>query len=129
MAFSVKPTWIKLATRSSNGTYVVTNLAGISSDGCLDGSLGSKSFGWVTSIRSSLLVVDTSNKRTRKIVVATGETTTLAGDGTEGNSVGSGLQAKFGTSLPSGVDWNHVNQTKVAVTDRGNNQFKILTFV
>ena len=107
----------------------MTNFAGISSAGCSDGSLGSESFGLVTGISSSFLVADTGNKRIRKIVVATGETTTLAGDGTEGNCFGSGLQAKFGTSLQSGVDWNHVNQTKVAVTDRGNNQIKILTFV
>ena len=71
-------------------------------------------------------MADSQNGRIHKILVATGETTTLAGDDTDGNIVGPGLQAKFGEGSPRGVDWNHADPTKVAVALRGgdNNQDK-----
>lgn len=65
---------------------------------------------------SNLYVADTANNRIRKVVIATGEVTTLAGWETEGSQDGSGTEALF--SQPFGIA---VDGRNLYVADSGNN--------
>ena len=65
--------------------------------GYVDGSHSDVRFNMTSAVSfspnsSQILVTDTYNSVIHKIVVATGETTTLAGNGTNGNSVGPGFK-------------------------------------
>jgi len=61
-------------------------------------------------------VADASNNMIRKIVIATGVVTTLAGSTTSGTTNGTGTAAKF--SAPAGVTTDGLS---VYVADTGNN--------
>jgi len=79
-------------------TGVVTTLAGSGVQGSSDGTgLGAtfSTLGGITTDRTNLFVVDTGNNKIRKIVIATGVVSTLAGSGAAGASDGAGLSATF----------------------------------
>jgi hypothetical protein len=86
-------------------TGVVTTLAGNGTDGFVDGTGTAARFtnpgGLAFDGVGNLYVADQNNKRIRKIVLATGEVTTIAGDGTTGTANGQGTTAKF--TAPVGV--------------------------
>jgi PKD repeat protein len=104
-------------------TGEVTTLAGLAeSRGSADGIGGAARFNWPTGVAADSLgnvyVADTSNSTIRKIVVATGEVTTVAGL-TEwlGDVDGTGSQARF--AQPSGVAAD--DSGNVFIADTSNN--------
>ncbi len=91
-------------------TGVVTTLAGSASEGSADGTGTAASFNYLSGITSdgtSLYVVDTHNHKIRKIVIATGVVTTLAGSGSEGGTDGTGSAASF--NYPVGITSDGTN--------------------
>lgn len=100
-------------------TGEVTTLVGTAGvSGSTDGT-GSAAFFFspqaVTMDEASLYVADTANRTIRKIIIATGEVTTLAGAaGAAGSTDGSGTAARFGA--PYGII---ADGTSLYVTDRG----------
>ena len=101
-------------------TGVVTTLAGSSGvSGYLDGTGAAARFNQpvgITTDGENLYVADQQNHRIRKVVIATGVVTTLAGSGNPGSLDGAGTAAEF--NLPDGLtndgiklyttDFNHV---------------------
>ncbi|MDQ1362530.1 MAG: hypothetical protein QG652_390, partial [Pseudomonadota bacterium] len=88
------------------GSKVVTTLAG-SAAGSADGTGTAASFNGPTGITTDgthLYVADTNSNKIRKIVIATGEVTTLAGSGVSGATNGSGTSALF--TNPKGIVTN-----------------------
>ena len=86
----------------TNGT--VTTVAGSGVPGFADGTGTAAKFSSPAGIVASngmLFVADTGNRRIRKIDVATGVVTTLAGNGALGNADGSGASAAFAN--PTGL--------------------------
>ncbi|MBI5102442.1 MAG: Ig-like domain-containing protein, partial [Nitrospirae bacterium] len=79
-------------------TGVVTTLAGTGTAGATDGTGTAASF-WephfITTDGTNLFVSDYGNHKIRKIVIATGVVTTLAGSGTSGATDGTGTAASF----------------------------------
>lgn len=76
----------------------VTTLAGSGKEGAVDGIGAAALFNHpigVTTDGSNLYVSDYSNHKIRKIVIATGEVTTLAGSGSSGAADGVGSAASF----------------------------------
>lgn len=91
-------------------TGVVTTLAGTGSFGSRDGNGTAASFDRPTGIATdgtNLYIGDTSNHRVRKVVIATGEVTTLAGSGATGSSDGAGSDATF--QGPTGITTDGAN--------------------
>jgi sugar lactone lactonase YvrE len=79
-------------------TGVVTTLAGSNSSGSADGTGAAASFSsprGITTDSTHLYVTDTSSHKIRKIVIATGVVTTLAGSGLRGSADGVGAAASF----------------------------------
>ncbi|MBA4381521.1 MAG: hypothetical protein C0406_03050 [Sideroxydans sp.] len=92
-----------------NLTTAVTTLAG-SAVGYADGSGSLAQFNFpygVTTDGSNLYVADFSNNRIRKIVIATGAVSTLAGNGFPGSTDGIGAAAQF--SHPTGITTDGTN--------------------
>ncbi len=101
-------------------TGVVTTLAGNGS-GNADGTGTAATFNQPTGVTTdgtNLYVADQSNHRIRKIVIATGVVTTLAGNGS-GNADGTGTAATF--ILPTGVT---TDGTNLYVTDYANHRIR-----
>lgn len=100
----------------------VSTLAGTANPGA-DGIGAAARFslpGGVASDGANLYVADTSNNTIRKIVIATGVVTTLAGQvGVTGAADGTGAAATF--SGPTGVA---TDGTNVYVADAGNNKIR-----
>ena len=101
-------------------TGVVTTLAGGGSGTSTDGTGTTASFNrpqGITSDGTNLFVSDTNSHKIRKIVIATGVVTTLAGSGTQGSTDhGTGTSASFywplgitsdGTNLYVADTYNH----------------------
>ena len=85
-------------------TGVVTTLAGSGKAGAVDGTGTSASFNMpsgITTDGSNLYVADISNNKIRKIVIASGVVTTLAGSGAEGAVDGPATAASF--NHPNGI--------------------------
>jgi|JI10StandDraft_1071094.scaffolds.fasta_scaffold90476_2 hypothetical protein len=101
-------------------TGVVTTLAGNgvgNADGTGTAALFNNPYG-LTSDGTNLFVADTSNHRIRKIVIATGVVTTLAGNGI-GNTNGTGTAALF--SNPKGITNDGTN---LFVADQSNHRIR-----
>ncbi|MBC7618629.1 MAG: IPT/TIG domain-containing protein [Candidatus Saccharibacteria bacterium] len=80
-------------------TGVVTTLAGQSLPGAADGTGTAAQFRDpydVTTDGTNLFVADSVNRSVRKVVIATGVVTTLAGSGASGSADGTGAAASFG---------------------------------
>ncbi len=100
-------------------TGQVTTLAGSGIAGFANGAGTSASFNFPDGIASdgtNLYVADTGNNAVRKIVIATGQVTTLAGSGTAGFTNGAGNSASFNS--PDGIASDGTN---LFVADTGNN--------
>ncbi len=101
-------------------TGAVTTLAGTPgraghADGTGAAALFSSPWG-ITTDGTNLYVADAHNRTIRKVVIATGEVTTLAGTPlATGSEDGTGAAARFG--LPTGITTDGVN---LYVTDTGN---------
>ncbi len=106
-------------TSGSPGVRVST-LAG-STAGYADGTGAAAQFnppvGVACDGSGNLFVSDYGNRRIRKIVVATGAVSTLAGSGTAGNADGIGTAAQFNT--PNGLAYD--GNGNLFVADPGNN--------
>ncbi|MBT6585818.1 MAG: hypothetical protein HON77_16080, partial [Gammaproteobacteria bacterium] len=79
-------------------TGEVSTFAGSGVQGSEDGTGTSASFklpAGITTDGTNLYVMDTNNHKIRKIVISTGEVTTLAGSGEIGSSDGTGTSASF----------------------------------
>jgi len=103
-------------------TGVVTTLAGSTASGSADGTGTAASFNapfGLASDGTNLYVADTSNNMIRKIVIATGVVTTLAGSTTSGSADGTGTAASF--NGPAGVA---TDGTNLYVADTSNNMIR-----
>lgn len=105
-------------------TGVVTTLAGVPGpDGSANGTGTAARFAWPRDIATDgiyLYVSDYRNNTIRKIVIATGSVTTLAGTaGVSGFADGAGSSAEF--SGPSGIV---TDGTNLYVSDMGNNTIR-----
>jgi len=106
------------------GTGEVTTLAGTAgSSGSEDGTDTAARFYYpegITTDGTSLYVADTYNHIIRKIVIGTGEVTTLAGiAGSRGSEDGTGADARF--NCPSDIA---TDGTSLYVADTGNNTIR-----
>ena len=103
-------------------TGLVTTLAGTAANGCLDaiGTAASfnKPFGIATD-GSNLYVSDCGNNKIRKINIATGEVTTLAGSGASGSFDGVGTRASFAN--PNGLT---IDKGNLYVADTRNSKIR-----
>jgi DNA-binding beta-propeller fold protein YncE len=108
-------------------TAAVSTLAGSSAVGHADGLGSLASFNEPRGIAvdptgTNLYVSDMSNHSIRKVVVATGEVTTIAGDLVSGSSDGVGPKASFNN--PSGLA---TDGTMLYVADTSNNEIRTVT--
>jgi len=107
---------------------VVTTIAGSSTGtgGFKDGT-GSDALFWgpegitIDPTGTNLYVTDTGNYRIRKIAIATGVVTTLAGSSTAGSSDGTGTAASF--RCPKGIVIDPTG-TNLYVVDRNNHEIR-----
>ena len=105
---------------------IVRTLAGprITDAGYADGiGTAAKFFypnGIIADGNGNLFVADMANHRIRKIVIATGEVTTIAGSSVSGNEDGVGAAARF--KSPTGITIDHAGNLYVA--DYGNNRIR-----
>jgi hypothetical protein len=105
-------------------TGVVSTLAGTAGvSGSADGAGATASFSWpngITTDGSNLFVTDAGANTLRKIVIATGMVTTMAGKaGVAGAADGTGTAASF--SMPAGITTDSVN---LFVTDAENHTIR-----
>lgn len=103
-------------------TGAVTTLAGSATPGAVDASGSAATFltpKGITTDGSNLYVVDTNNRKIRKIVIATGAVTTLAGTGASGAVDATGIAASF--NLPIGIT---TDGTNLYVADTINNKIR-----
>jgi len=104
------------------GNITVTTLAGSGEQGSGDGAATSATFDGpfgVATDGTNLYVADQNNNKIRKVVMATGAVTTLAGSGTAGADEGTGIAATF--NRPAGVA---TDGTNLYVADSGNNKIR-----
>jgi DNA-binding beta-propeller fold protein YncE len=105
-------------------TGVVTTLAGSTTSGHADGTGSAASFAYPKGIATdgaNLYVADTYNNEIRKIVIATGVVTTLAGSTTSGHADGTGSAAGF--YYPEGIT---TDGTNLYVTDSFNYTIRVI---
>jgi hypothetical protein len=103
-------------------TGVVTTLAGGGSGTSTDGTGTSASFNnprGITTDGTNLYVADVNNNKIRKIVIATGVVTTLAGGGSGTSTDGTGTSASFNN--PQGITNDGTN---LYVSDTNNNKIR-----
>lgn len=101
---------------------VVTTLAGSGAIGAVDGTGVAASFYYPVGITTdgiNLYVADFNNHNIRKIVIATGAVTTLAGTGVAGSVDGTGTAASF--NKPSGLT---TDGTSLYVADRASQKIR-----
>jgi hypothetical protein len=100
----------------------VTTFAGMRDDGFSDGLGTAAKFSSPCSMATdgaNLYVADRANHMIRKVVIATGEVTTLAGSTTAGHADGVGNAARFNN--PIGIA---INGSDLYVADTGNNMIR-----
>jgi sugar lactone lactonase YvrE len=111
------------SSTSSSGATVTTFAGTAGSQGSSDGTGTAALFNSpsaITSDGTNLYVADSGNHTIRKIVIATGAVTTLAGTaGTSGSSDGTGTAALFNS--PSGIT---TEGTNLYVADSGNHTIR-----
>lgn len=103
--------------RIESATGEITALAGSGSKGARNGMGSIASFDYPMGIAldaGNLYVADTNNNSIRRIIIATGEVTTLAGSGMLGSTNGNGVMASFNT--PMGIS-THGGNLYVADSD------------
>lgn len=103
-------------------TGVVSTLAGSGSAGAADGISTAASFNFPSSVAidgTYLYIADSSNNKIRKIEIATGTVTTIAGSGSAGSDDGVNAGAKFNN--PVGIT---TDGYVLYVTDRENNTIR-----
>lgn len=105
-------------------TTAVSTIAGSGAPGATDNSVGTLATFWapdgITSDGLSLYVADVKNQKIRKIVIASGQVSTLAGSGVPGSSDNTtGTLATF--NFPRGVTTDGRN---LYVADSGNNTIR-----
>jgi len=101
---------------------MVTTLVGSTTAGSANGTGSAASFfqPWgITTDGTNLYVADAFNNEIRKIVIATGVVTTLAGSTTSGSANGTGSTASFYS--PMGIT---TDGTNLYVVDTGNNEIR-----
>jgi len=99
-----------------------TTLAGSDKPGAADGKGSASSFNLPTGIATdgtNLYIADTANHKIRQLAIATGVVTTLAGNGTQGATDGTGTSASFNS--PTGIA---TDGTNLYVADKGNNKIR-----
>ncbi len=105
-------------------TGVVITLAGSGLEGSADGVGVAASFKFPSDLTTDgtyLYVSDSGNRKIRKIAMATGVVTTLAGSGLSGETDGIGADASF--SYMSGITTDGVH---LYVADSGNNKIRMI---
>jgi hypothetical protein len=103
-------------------TAVVTTLAGTGKAGAADGAGAAASFAQpngITTDGTSLYIVDSGNNKVRKLVIASGLASTLAGSGSAGAVDGAAAAASFNT--PAGIT---SDGTYLYVGDSGNQKIR-----
>lgn len=103
-------------------TSVVTTLAGSGAAGTMNGTGTAASFYspyGITTDGINLYVTEVNNIKVRKIAIATGVVTTMAGSGTIGSIDGAGTAASF--NFPAGIT---TDGTNLYVVDSGNNKVR-----
>lgn len=103
----------------------VSTFVGSSTNGSADGTGSAASF-WnpqgITTDGTSLYVADSNNNTVRRVVIATGVVSTLAGSpGLSGSTDGTGATARF--SSPFGIT---TDGTNLYVTDSGNHTIRMI---
>jgi hypothetical protein len=73
----------------------------------------------------NLYIADTQNHRVRKIVIADGIITTIAGTGTSGNSGDGALATAATLSFPAGVGLRQSNKD-IVIADTGNHRLRVI---
>ncbi len=104
------------------GNITVSTVAGSGSAGAADGTGTSASFNAPNGVATdgvNLYVADRANHKIRKVVIATGAVSTLAGSGAAGADEGTGAAATFNS--PNGVTTDGVN---LYVADTGNHKIR-----
>jgi len=105
-------------------TGAVTTIAGSITNGTNDGTGTAASFynpcGIVSDGQGNLYIADGLNSTIRKIVIATGKVTTIAGSTNMGSSDGKGTAASF--NYPSALVLD--GQGNLFVVDEGNNEIR-----
>ena len=103
-------------------TGVVTTLAGSTTYGSVNGTGSAASFHYpcgITTDGTNIYVADAYNNEIRKVVIATGVVTTLAGSTLSGSADGTGSVASF--NYPMGIT---VDGTNLYVSDTDNNEIR-----
>ena len=103
-------------------TREVTTVAGSTTSGSADGIGTAAQFygpAGITTDGTNLYVVDSSNHMIRKVVIATGEVTTIAGSTTSGSADGIGTAARF--YYPLGIT---TDGTNLYVVDSSNHMIR-----
>lgn len=103
-------------------TGTVTTLAGSATSGSSNGVAAAASFYYpsgITTDGTNVYVADSGNSTIRKIVIATGTVTTLAGSGASGAADGAGTAASF--NLPEGMT---TDGASLFITDSANNNIR-----
>jgi prepilin-type N-terminal cleavage/methylation domain-containing protein len=106
-------------------TGKVTTVAGSGADASVDGTGAGASFSYpwgMASDGANLYVVDFDGRKVRKVVLSTGNVTTLAGTGASGASDGAGASSTFGA--PTGVTLLGGN---LYVADRASNKIRVVS--
>ena len=127
--YYINNAWTNLVTNlvpDANGrTAGVSTLAGSGTYSFADGTGTAAQFAYPIGIAvdgsGNVYVADYSNQRIRKIVVATGVVSTLAGSGTQGYANGTGTAAQFSDPTSVAVD---ATGTNVYVADYQNHRIR-----
>ncbi len=103
-------------------SYSVGTIAGTGKSGTTDGISTAAAFNFpvgITTDGTHLFVADTFNNAIRKVVIATGVVTTVAGTSASGTANGAGTAARF--SYPYGITTDGVS---LYVSDYGNHMIR-----